>query len=261
MVFSRLAAIGLILFAGSDSLAKELVFEEAALTVGERSWKGPSEWKVGEQVWLRVVVTGFGRGRSGEADLRGDFLIRDSSDRELAVFRSFLRFHHSIPRSADSIQLVNQFTVPADLSPGLYRVEIRCRDGIGSKEVATQLPFVVGAGGRLSIPRFVVRSTRVDVRRARVGLEATVSGYETIADSYWIEVDLQLADPSSGRVIRWNNVLEDKGKSKPTGLPLLLSFDLDLPDFYAPGDYELLLTVRDRLAGSQAVRTAPWTKR
>jgi hypothetical protein len=261
-------ALGLVCVAGwcvrapDPAAADSLAIQEMALTEGEVSWNGKAQWIPGEQVWVRAVLGGLARDADGQISVHQSLELRDAQGRTIAAAADLLKLDRAVPAELSSIELINHFRVPEGLSAGTYLVHVRCEDGVAGTAIHGELPLVVAEGPQagLRLTRFTLVPESVGGEVARA--EARVVGYRTDAQGrYWIEADVVVGDATGKLALRWDRVLEQHQRSEPIGLPLKLSLRLELPEHYVPGDYRLELTIRDRLAGSEVVHSATWTKR
>ncbi len=226
-----------------------------------------SRFLPGETVHVYFQVRGYGIGESERVSLEYEVRARDPDGRRFFMAEAGKVDVTLAPQDKDWMPVMRYSPrIPKHAGGGTYIIDIEVRDEIGKTSVAARLPVRVDgdrvqSAGELQVRNFrFVRSEGGDPMPDAafaagdcVRAEFFITGYETRADNtFQVESDAWVADPQERRMFEFETGAEHGSPYYPRlWLPGRLEFDLG-PGM-SPGQYTVMLRVRDLVGGEEAL--------
>ncbi|MBI3667831.1 MAG: hypothetical protein HY236_16640 [Acidobacteria bacterium] len=159
-------------------------------------------------------------------------------------------------------------TLPAFSDSGKYRLVIGVTDELARTQVSQEIPFQVRGRNVEPSPKLVVRNFRFSLqedgdplvvaayrRGDTLWASFDITGYQTGEKNLvWVEYDLSVFDADGKLLYQQPQPAEDKATSFYPRRYVHAVFSLNLESGIQPGEYTIVIVVRDRL-GNQTHET------
>ncbi|NOZ86274.1 MAG: hypothetical protein GXP49_08395 [Deltaproteobacteria bacterium] len=271
MSISLLLMIASALFTSMPAHAG-LSIEDVTFKAGIAARERPGRnFKAGELIWVSFTVKGFGHDEI--VWLEQDLEVVGPNGKIVYKQPNASRFKVSWDEEMDQAFIRNNIKLSPGSPKGEYKAVIIIRDRITGKKKKFVESFFLGSGKRetylpksrtgkgLAIKAPVLLSgdgsTNLSgVFRAgeHMGLRFQVKGAAIAkGGKIWLEQDLELTSPGGSRVFFRKNISTLRKRVSLEVDWITMTNTILLPKGLAPGKYKLVVTLRDKVAGTNAV--------
>jgi hypothetical protein len=230
----------------------------------------------GETVFVRFRIQGFARSPDARIDLACTLEAVDGRGVRLAPSEQKQIQTELTPEDKDWLPVVrHEFVIPPLADPGAYRVLISVEDRLAGRRAKAEIPFQVRGPSVEPSDTLVARNFRflkgedgplvegrpIYARGEMLWARFEITGYR-IGEGNRIEVEygLSVLGPTGKEI--YSEPQAALEKSTPfyphRYLPGLLSLNLEKAE---PGDYTLVLKIRDRVGGQECESSHPFQVR
>lgn len=230
-------------------------------------------FRAGEPVNISFQVSGYKRPETGKIQVFWEATAEDAEHRPLAPPESGKVEAELAPEDKDWAPKIRyRVTLPTVPEPGMYRILLKASDGLSGETAQSELPFMVEAPAvpkvdSVSILNFqFLRSENAPVAGSpvfrpgdTVWARFIITGYKFAEKNrYDVRYGVALKDASGKELFSEPNAATDSQESFYPRRHIDAALNIKLDPQTSPGEYHLVITVADQIAGQQLTSDNPF---